>query len=100
MSDQENEKHEEEALEEGELYVFKKGALEHIQRDPDDNLRKVRITDDAFEKATVVQRSMRRLLNGYKPDITMVISALIETGASDAEKAAEVVKGYAKKMFS
>jgi len=87
-------------LEEGELYVYKKGVLEHVQRDPDDNLRKVRILDGAYEKAVMVQRSMRSKLNGYKPDITMVISALIETGASDASAAADVVKSYAKRIFS
>ena len=90
----------EEDLEEGELYVFKKGVLEHIQKDPEDNLKKVRILDDAFEKAVTIQRGMRSKLNGYKPDLTMVISALIETGASDADHAANVVKSYAKRMFS
>ncbi len=91
---------EDDDLEEGELYVVKKGVLEHLQSDPDDNLRKIRITDSAFETAVVVQRNMRKSLNGYKPDITMVISALVENAACDSEKAMMVVKEYAQKMFS
>ena len=87
-------------LEEGELYVVKKGVLEHIQRDPDDNLRKIRITDSAFETAVNVQRSMRKNMNGYKPDITMVISALVEDSASDIDRSVSVVKGYAQRMFT
>jgi len=87
-------------LEEGELYVFKKGVLEHLHRDPEDNLRKIRITDGAYEVAVDVQKKLRKSLKGYKPDITMVISALIEDAANDSKNATEVVKGYAQKMFS
>ena len=87
-------------LEEGELYVLKKGVLEHLQRDPDDNLRKIRITDDAFETLVNVQRSMRKNLNGYKPDITVVCSAIIKHGASDVEQAQVAVKDYVQKIFN
>lgn len=87
-------------LEEGELYAFKKGVLEHIQRDPEDNLRKIRITHEAFEAAVTVQRNMRKVLDGYKPDITVVISALIEEAAQDLEKATSSIKKYGQKMFA
>lgn len=99
MSANETEKAIDDPLEEGELYVVKKGVLEQIQRDPDDNLRKIRITDDAFDALIKVQRKMRKLLNGYKPDITIVSSALIESAAVDPEHAASVVKNYAQKVF-
>ncbi len=88
----------EDELEEGELYVVKKGVLEHIRRDPDDSLKKIRITDDAFSSVVEVQKSMRGALNGYKPDITMVCSALLEQ-ATQSDDALEVVKNYAVKVF-
>jgi hypothetical protein len=87
-------------LEEGELYVLKKGVLEHLQKDPDDNLRKIRITDDGFKALVEVQRGMRKAFKGYKPDITIVCSALLENAARDPENATAIVKEYAQKMFS
>lgn len=95
-----NEKnHELEELENGELYVFKNGNLEHIKRDPDDNLIKVRITDDSSEVLKAIQKKLRKEMNGYKPDITMVASALLESFANKEEEAIECVKAYGKKMF-
>ena len=85
-------------LEEGELYVVKKGELEHLQRDPDDTMRKVRITDDAHTVAINVQRMMRKEMNGYKPDIVMVCSALIAS-FDEREEAAGIVKDYIRNTF-
>ncbi len=84
--------------EDGELYVCKKGELEQIQRDPEDNLRKIRITEDAYNEVVRVQRQMRASLNGYKPDITMVCSALLEY-VSKSEEVERVIKKYAVKVF-
>jgi len=87
-------------LEEGELYVMKKGVLEHLQRDPEDNLRKIRITDDGYKALVEIQRGMRKSLKGYKPDLTIVCSAILENAASDPEGATTVVKEYAQNVFA
>ena len=71
----------EDDLEEGELYVVKNGELEHIQRDPDDTMRKVRLTEDAVKELIVVQRKMRKEMQGYKPDMALVASALVSHAA-------------------
>lgn len=96
LSDQ-NER--DQSLEEGHLYTVRNGVLEEIPIDPEDTMRKLRITHSAIEAATQVQRRMRKVLGGYKPDLSMVCSALIEGGAEN-ENATEVVRQYALKTFS
>ena len=86
-------------FEEGELYVYKKGEMQHVARDPDDTMRKVRITDDAFNVATLIQRQLRRQMNGYKPDIVLVCSALLESHKHN-EEAVDIVRRYVQKTFN
>ena len=64
-------------LQEGKLYVVQDGELKEIERDPDDTLKKIRIMDDAIRGATEVQKRLRKKMNGYKPDLSLVCSALI-----------------------
>lgn len=79
-------------LTEGKLYRLVNGELEEIILDPNE-LRKVKITDDAITAATSVQKQMRKLLNGFKPDITTVCSALIKAQAEKPD-AAKVVSSF------
>ncbi len=86
-------------LKEGHLYVLKDGIFEEIITDPEDNLRKIRIISDAFESAVNLQKRMRTNLEGYKPDLTMVCSAILHFFANDP-KATNVVRDYVLSKFS
>jgi hypothetical protein len=77
---------------EGHLYVMQNGSLQEIERDPDDTLKKIRIFDDAVHEAVKIQRSVRKILGGYKPDLSMVCSALIIAKAKNEEESMQAVK--------
>jgi len=79
-------------LTEGKLYKLENGELIELQIDPEE-LRKVKITDDAIQAATAIQKTMRKVLNGFKPDITTVCSALIK-GQAEKEDATKVVADF------
>lgn len=79
-------------LTEGKLYKLENGELIELQIDPEE-LRKVKITDDAIQAATAIQKVMRKVLNGFKPDITTVCSALIK-GQAQKEDATKVVANF------
>ncbi len=68
-------------LQEGHLYTVKDGSLQEIPRDPEDTLRKVRLMDEAVNAAVELQKALRKHMNGYKPDLTLVCSALIVSAA-------------------
>lgn len=51
---------------EGELYICRQGKLEHIERDPSD-MRRVRITEEAYQVAMELGKQLRPALAGYKP---------------------------------
>ena len=87
------------SLEEGELYTVRKGQLEKIPRNEEDGMRKVRITEEAFEAAIEVGKRMRQELGGYKPDISLVASALVMDGLRQIDHSKEVVRAYVVTMF-
>ena len=89
---EENEKNALEDCIEGKLYKYENGEMIELQIDPEE-LRKVKITDDAIDAATVIQKEMRKVLNGFKPDITTVCSALIK-GQAEKPDAAKVVADF------
>jgi len=72
-------------FDEGELYVFKRGQLEHVERDPDDNRRKVRLTEEAYQCAVTVGKAMRQRLGGYKPEVSLIVSAVLLFGTTNDE---------------
>jgi len=77
---------------EGKLYKLENGELIELVIDPNE-LRKVKLTDDAIVAATSVQKQMRKILDGFKPDITTVCSALIKAQAEKPD-ATKVVSVY------
>lgn len=85
-------------LEEGALYVFKKGVLQEIEVDPDDTMRKIKITDSAFKGVVEVQKKMRSVMNGFKPDVSTVCSALIKE-ASTSPDVVDIVKRFCLDMY-
>ena len=80
------------ALQEGELYVVQHGALKHLER-PSDDLPKVPISPAAREHLLDLRRRCRKALGGFRPDIALVASALIEHGARSQEAEA-IVAAY------
>jgi hypothetical protein len=88
-----------ENLEEGNLYAFKRGELHEIETDPDDVMKKVKITESAFTEVIRLQRRMRKEMQGYKPDIHLICSALIEHVAQ-RENAREVVRQFCLQLFN
>jgi len=88
----------ESALEEGSLYVFKKGILQEIEIDPDDTMRKIKITDSAFKGVIEVQKKMRSVMNGFKPDVSTVCSALLKD-ASTSPHVVEIVQRFCLEMY-
>lgn len=79
-------------LTEGKLYKLENGELIELQIDPED-LRKVKIMEEAVTSAITLQKAMRPFMNGFKPDLTTVCSALIKNGAS-RDDAKQVVANY------
>jgi hypothetical protein len=77
---------------EGELYVVRNGRLQHIERFND--LPKVEVSDTAKEALRALQRRCRRVLGGFRPDIALVASALIEHAAA-LPQARDIVQAYA-----
>lgn len=62
-------------------------------------MRKVRITEEAFLAASEIGKVMRKDLNGYKPDVSLVMFALILSGGNEREKAKEVVRQFVLTLF-
>ena len=88
-----------EALEEGELYVLRKGRLEHVPRNEDDGMRRIRITEQAYEAAMQIGRWMKADLGGYKPDVSLVVSALVLDRGEKVERTKEVIRQFVVTMF-
>ena len=85
-------------LQEGCLYVYKKGVLQEIEVDPDDTMRKIRITDSAYQGVVEVQKIMRKKMDGFKPDVSTVCSALIKEAAT-LPNVAEIVQAFCLDMY-
>ncbi len=89
---------ENEPRQDGDLYIWRHGRLEHIERE-DNPMRRVRMTEEAYQTAMELGKTMRQALNGYKPDISLVVSALVVAAAQDRETASTAVRNYVVKMF-
>ncbi len=90
----------ENALEDGEVYVCRNGKLERLPKS-DDGMRRIRITDDAYQAALELGQRLRKDLHGYKPDVSLVASALIlercrETNSTQVK---EVIGNFIIKLF-
>jgi len=87
-------------LEEGELYTLRRGMLHHVRKQDDDNaLRRVRIMEEAYDAAYALARSLRSTLRGYRPDPTLVISALV-MHAVRLPEAPDIVQVYLQGIFN
>jgi hypothetical protein len=64
-------------------------------------MRRIRITDEAYQAARALGQRLHRQLHGYKPDVLWVASALILEGCRDeySTKAKEVIRNVVIKLF-
>jgi len=59
-------------------------------------MRSIRITENAYQAAKRIAKGIRA--NGYKPDVSLVASALIVHGSRDDGK--EAVRKFIVEMFA
>ena len=83
-------------LQEGELYVVQRGQLKRLERPPDD-LPRVPISAAAHEQLLDLRRRCRKALGGFRPDVALVASAMIEHGAR-SEEAETIIVDYFQAM--
>lgn len=93
-----NENPEDTPRQDGDLYIWRHGRLERIERE-ENPMRRVRMTEEAYQTAMELGKTMRQALNGYKPDISLVVSALVVAATQDKETASTAVRKYVIKMF-
>lgn len=86
-------------LEEGELYIYRKGTLERVQRDEADTLRRIKIAEEAFNEVLKLQKGLRGPMGGFKPGIELICSAVLHHYAQAAD-AQDVVRRYGTLVFS
>ena len=78
-------------LQEGELYIVKQGQLRHLERESD--LPKVPVSEAAKAALLELRRECRGALGGFRPDVALVASALIEHAAA-LPQAEGIVRAY------
>ena len=88
---------ESEKLEDG-LYQARAGYLERLVFE-DDGTKKIRVPLAGFEAAVKVQRQMRKVLNGHKPDLSLVAEAML-LAAAEMPDVEEKVRLHAMRVFS
>lgn len=86
----------------GRLYVLVEGkqGRGHLKQIPrhEDDLPRLRIMEEALEALRELSRGMRKEMGGYKPDITLVASALLLDATSRPE-APSIVRDFAIAKF-
>jgi hypothetical protein len=86
----------------GQLYVMIRGAngKGHLKQVPrnDDELPRLRITEEALAGVRDLCRGMRKEMGGYRPDVTLVASALLLDAVSRPE-APSLVRHFAIAKF-
>ena len=80
------------------LYLAKAGVLEKLDVE-DSGLKKILVAQDAFEAVRAVQKQMRKLLGGRKPDISLVAEAML-MHAAKFEGIEEKVKQHCARVFA
>lgn len=85
------------ALIEGGLYVVRDGRLRRIVHA--DGLPRVEVSHQAKDALHDLQRKCRRLLRGFRPDIAILASALIEYAVELPEpQALLIIDRYVRKL--
>lgn len=80
------------------LYQARAGELHKLDVE-DDGLKKIRVAPEVFEAVRGVQKQMRKLLGGRKPDVSLVAEAMLMR-AAQIEGIEESVKQYCATVFA
>lgn len=80
------------------LYQARAGQLEKLVFE-DDGTKKIRVPQPGFEAVTKVQKQMRKVLNGHKPDISLVAEAML-LAAAEMPDIEQKVRLHAMRVFS
>ena len=80
------------------LYQARAGQLEKLVFE-DDGTKKIRVPQPGFEAVVKVQKQMRKVLNGHKPDISLVAEAML-MAAAEMPDIEEKVRLHAMRVFS
>ena len=80
------------------LYQVRGGKIEKLIFE-DYGTKKIRVPQAGFEDAVMVQKQMRKILNGHKPDLSLVAEAMLLTAAEDPA-ILEKVRLHAMRVFS
>jgi hypothetical protein len=80
------------------LYQARAGKLYKLDVE-EDGLKKIRVSQTAFESVRAVQKRMRKLLGGRKPELNLVAEAML-MHAAQIEGVDEKVREYALMVFS
>jgi DNA/RNA-binding domain of Phe-tRNA-synthetase-like protein len=90
-------------LKTGRMYVLEERGSggEHLRHIPrrEDALPRIPITEDALEALREFRNGMRKQFGGYRPDIVIVISALVIAATNRPEQAIQDVRNYVMQMF-
>lgn len=86
-----------EKLEDG-FYQARDGNLQKLVFE-DDGMKKIRVNQETFQVVQEIQKRMRKLLGGHKPDISLVVEAMLKE-AAQAEGIEETVRLHALRVFS
>lgn len=81
------------------LYQARAGQLRKLELDEDDSTKKLRVPLEPFNAVVDVQRRMRKLLAGNKPDIGLVAAAML-LAAAEMPDIEERVRKHALRVFS
>ena len=88
-------------LNEGALYVCKKGELIELPgKEEDDDALRIRLVKPVAEILYAIQKSCRKKLNGYKPDVSQVTAALVVAIGQDVEAASNIVIEHCRNIYS
>lgn len=80
------------------LYQARGGYLEKLVLE-DDGTKKIRVSSAGFEAAVKVQKQMRKVLNGHKPDLSIVSEAML-LAAAEMDGIEEKVRLHALRVFA
>lgn len=80
------------------LYQVRGGKIEKLIFE-DDGTKKIRVPQAGFESVVMIQKQMRKVLNGHKPDISLVAEAML-IAAAEIPDIEEKVRLHALRVFS
>lgn len=88
-------------LEDEVMHICRNERTEQLPEAGNDGMRRIRITDDAYRAAMELGQRLRKNLHGYKPDVSLVASALILDGCRTeySTEVKEVIGNFVIELF-